>query len=136
MAADGGSAINSGRSATVTWLPIVRGDGSVRVGPFGTVTRLTPSATRSTRPRKEIRRAEKVGDEARYWPLIDLGWGADLLDPAVTHEDNAVGHRQRLVLVVGDEDRCDAEPLLQPAQFRLHALAQALVERSERLVEQ
>ena len=29
-----------------------------------------------------------------------------------------------------------AEPLLQPAQFDLHALAQALVERAQRLVEQ
>ncbi len=47
-----------------------------------------------------------------------------------------VGHRQRLVLVVGDDDRRDAEPLLKTAQFRLHAVAQTLVERPERLVEQ
>ena len=37
---------------------------------------------------------------------------------------------------MGDEDRRDAEPLLQSVQFRLHALAQTLVERSERLVKQ
>jgi hypothetical protein len=56
----------------------------------------------------------EIGDEARYRPLIDFGRGADLLDPAVAHDDNAIGHRQRLVLVVGDEGRRDAEPLLQP----------------------
>src|SRR5712671_6105785 len=46
--------MDSGRSATVTWLPIARDDGTARVGPSGTTTRLAPSTTRSTRPRKKF----------------------------------------------------------------------------------
>ena len=48
----------------------------------------------------------------------------------------AVGHGQRLVLVVGDEHRRGAELAQQAAQIDLHGLAQLAVERRERLVEQ
>ena len=44
--------------------------------------------------------------------------------------------RQRLVLVVRHHQGRDAEPLLQLAHLDLHVLAQLLVERAERLVEQ
>jgi hypothetical protein len=33
------------RIATVTWLPIARDDGTVRIGPSGMTTKLAPSAT-------------------------------------------------------------------------------------------
>jgi hypothetical protein len=33
------------RVATFTWLPIARDDGTVRIGPSGTTTKLAPSAT-------------------------------------------------------------------------------------------
>ena len=49
--------------------------------------------------------AEEVGDERRGRPLVDLARRADLLDRAVVHHDDAVGHRQRLFLVVRDHDR-------------------------------
>ena len=87
--------MDSGRRATVTRLAIVRDDGTVRTGPSGTTTRLAHNALDPTT--KEIRRTEKIGDEARYQPLIDLGRAADLLDSAVAHNDDPVGHRQRLV---------------------------------------
>ena len=61
---------------------------------------------------------------------------ADLHDPALVEHGDAVGHRQRLALVVGDEDEGDAERLLQRLQLVLHLLAQLEVERAERLVEQ
>jgi hypothetical protein len=54
LAAGDASAIHSGRSATVTWLPTVLDDGTARVGPSGTTTMLAPSTTRSTRPRKKL----------------------------------------------------------------------------------
>ena len=54
---------------------------------------------------------------------------------AEAHRD-AVGHAERFVLVVGDQHEGDADRLLQPAQFDLHLLAQLLVERRQRLVEQ
>jgi hypothetical protein len=107
----------------------------VRVGPSGATTRLAASTARSTQPRKKFAAPRKSATK-RDTALIDLGRGADLLDPAIAHDDDPVGHCHRLVLVVGDEHGRDPEALLQPAQFRLHALAQALVERSERFIEQ
>ena len=47
-----------------------------------------------------------------------------------------VGERQRLFLIVRDEDRGEAEPRLQQLQFDAHALAQIRVEIGQRLVEQ
>ena len=55
---------------------------------------------------------------------------------ALVHHRDAVGQHQRLFLVVGDEDRGQAEPALQAAHLELHGLAQLAVERAERLVEQ
>ena len=55
--------------------------------------------------------------------------------PCVEHGD-AVGHRQGLALVVGDEDEGEAERALQALQLALHLLAQLEVERAERLVEE
>ncbi len=52
------------------------------------------------------------------------------------HDDDAVGHDQSLLLIVGHEQEGDAEPLLKVLQLHLHALAQLEVERAERLVEQ
>ena len=59
-----------------------------------------------------------------------------MLDPAFVHHRDAVAHDQGLVLIVGDEDRRDAEFAQQVAQLDLHRLAQLAVERAERLVEQ
>ena len=55
--------------------------------------------------------------------------------PVVEHGD-AVAHRERLALVVGDEDERDADLVLDGLQLDLHLLAQLEVEGAERLVEQ
>ena len=68
--------------------------------------------------------------------LVDLGRRADLLDAALVEHRDAVAHRQRLLLVVGDEDEGDADLALHLLQLDLHLLAQLEVERAERLVEQ
>ncbi len=52
------------------------------------------------------------------------------------HADDAVGHRRRLDLVVGDEDRGDAELALQAPDLGAHGEAQRGVEVGQRLVEQ
>ena len=67
--------------------------------------------------------------------IVDLVGRADLLDHAVAHDDYLVGHRERLFLVVGDEDERDADFLLDPHKFKLHFLAELRVESGERLVE-
>ena len=60
----------------------------------------------------------------------------DLQDLAARHDGDAVGQRQRLFLVVGHEDEGDADGALDLAQLDLHLLAQLLVERAQRLVQQ
>ena len=52
------------------------------------------------------------------------------------HHDDAVGELQRLLLIVGDEDRGQAHAIVQIAQPAAQILADLGVERAERLVEQ
>ena len=54
----------------------------------------------------------------------------------MVHHRDAVGDGHRLLLVVGDDDEGEAELLLQVDQLELGLLAELLVERAERLVEQ
>ena len=60
----------------------------------------------------------------------------ELLDLAAVKHRDAIRHRERLGLVVGDVDHGHAEPLVQPPDLELHLLAQLLVQRPERLVHQ
>ncbi len=52
------------------------------------------------------------------------------------HHGDAVGHRERLALVVRDVAERDADGALHVLQLGLHVGAQLQVERAERLVEQ
>jgi hypothetical protein len=61
---------------------------------------------------------------------------AELSDPAVVHDQHAVGHGQRLALVVGHVDEGDPQLLLERDQRVLHLLAKPEIERAERFVEQ
>ena len=54
----------------------------------------------------------------------------------IVHHDDAVGHRQRLLLVVGDIDHRQAELGLDFADFLAHMPSELGVEVGERLVEQ
>ena len=72
-----------------------------------------------------------------------MGWfaapsaaDAELLEPPVPHDGDVIGDRQRLALIVGDEDCREAELPLQGAQFVASALAQLGVEAREGLVKQ
>ena len=44
--------------------------------------------------------------------VVYLFRGADLLDDAVLHDDDAVGHGEGLFLVVGDVEEGDAQALM------------------------
>ena len=61
---------------------------------------------------------------------------ADLLDPAVVHHDDAVGHFERFFLIVRHQDAGDVNLVVQPAEPGPQALPHLGVERAERLVEQ
>ena len=78
----------------------------------------------------------KPATNARRRPLVDLGGAPDLLDPAAVEHRDAVAHRERLLLVVGDEDERDPDLMLDRLQLDLHLLAELQVERAERLVEE
>ena len=78
--------------------------------------------------------ADELGDESAGRALVYFGRSADLLDPAVRQDGNAVGQRQSLGLVVRDVDRGLAEPALQIAQFLAHLDPQFEVEVGQRLV--
>ena len=68
--------------------------------------------------------------------VVELERRADLLDAAVAHHDDLVGHRHRLDLVVRDVDRGRLQPLVQFLDLGAHRHAQLGVEVGERLVEQ
>ena len=77
-----------------------------------------------------------LGHEGGRRLAVDLERRADLLDDAVVHDHDPVGHGQRFLLVVGHHDRGDPQTALQ----LLHLVAQVDphlgVERRERFVEQ
>ena len=80
--------------------------------------------------------ADKIGHESILRFIINIERRADLLDLALGHDDDRVGHAQGLLLVVRDEHERDAGGLLDVLELLLHVLAQLQVERGERLVEQ
>src|SRR6185437_6411114 len=79
-------------------------------------------------------------DEARgkrgLGPAVKRLRRAVLLDPAIPHQDDAVGHGHRLGLVVGDIDHGHAEALLQAADLGAHFVAQLGIEVGQRFVHQ
>ena len=93
----------------------------------------TPAAARAL---ENVGLADEGGDEARARARIDLLRVALLHQLARLHDRDAVGERQRLALVVRDEDEGAADLLVDAAQLLLHRLPELQVERRERLVEQ
>ena len=60
----------------------------------------------------------------------------DLLDDAVVHDDDPVGHGHRFDLVVRHVDAGRSQPAMQLANLAAHLDAQLRVEIRQRLVEQ
>ena len=84
----------------------------------------------------QVERARRTTPRRRRREVVDLGRRADLLDPALAHHDDPIGQRERLLLVVGDVDRRDAELALDRADLLAQRDADLRVERRQRLVEQ
>ena len=87
-------------------------------------------------PFEQIGGADEACDERRFRLLVDRARRSDLLDPAGAHHGDAVGDRERLLLVVRHVEHRDAEQLLQAADLAAHLDPQLGVEIGERLVEQ
>ena len=86
--------------------------------------------------RQHVDAADEVGDERGARVAVDLERRADMLDHAVVHHDDAVGHGQCLLLVVRDHDRRHAELALQAADLLAQVHAHDRVQRRQRLVQQ
>ncbi len=87
-------------------------------------------------PVEEVRLADEGGDEAGRRLVVERVRRADLLQPAVVHDGDPVGHHQRLLLVVGDVDDRHPQLVVQRLDLQLEPFPQLLVERAERLVHQ
>src|SRR2546430_17351568 len=79
-------------------------------------------------PYTTLFRSHEVGDEGIAGSVVDLRGGADLLDPAGVHDDDAAGDHERFFLVVGDVDRGEADLALAGLDLEPHACMQARVE--------
>src|SRR5277367_2535412 len=80
------------------------------------------------------RGADKVGDKHAVRPIVDLLRRGDLLDHPAVHDEDPVGHRHRLELVMSDVDGGRSDPVMQVTQLVAHDSAKLGVERAERLV--
>ena len=75
--------------------------------------------------RQPVALPHKLGNERRGRLVVDFLRGGVLLDLAVVHHRNAVGHQHGFVLIVGDHQRGDAQAALQLAQFGTQMLTHA-----------
>ena len=80
--------------------------------------------------------ADEPRDPARIRPLVYFRRRTDLRDPAAVHHGDAIGDHHRFILVVRDDDERRPQLRLQRLQLEPGLLAQFVVERRERLVEQ
>src|SRR6266702_6931589 len=81
-------------------------------------------------------RADEAGNELVFRLVVELERPAHLLDDAVMHDDDLVGHGHGLDLVVGDVDGRGLQPLVQLLDLGAHRDAQLGVEVRQGLVEQ
>ena len=79
--------------------------------------------------------ADKIGYEGIFRLVVYLLRRAHLLDVALVHYDNRIGHGEGLFLIMGDINKCDSQLIFQPDQFVLHVLAQLEIQGSQRLVQ-
>ena len=80
--------------------------------------------------------ADEVGDEARRRRFVDVARRADLQEAALAHDGDARGHGHGFFLVVRDHHAGHADLLDDVHQLDLRFLAQLLVQRAQRLVQQ
>ena len=86
--------------------------------------------------RNLVHRSDEPGHERVRRVSVDLGGRAELLHRSLRHHRDAIGDGQRLLLVVGDEQRRDPEIGLDAADLVAQARSNLGVERAQRLIEQ
>ena len=83
-----------------------------------------------------VDRADEAHHELVGRLLVQLARRADLLDAPLVQDDDLAGDLHRLLLVVRDDDRRHVHLVVESPQPGAQLLADACVERAERLVEQ
>ena len=84
---------------------------------------------------ENIALTDKVGDKSILRLIVDVLGRAYLLDPALVHDDDLVGHRECLFLVMRDIDEGDAQLVVHILELDLHLLAHLEVQRAKRLIQ-
>src|SRR5690606_24262170 len=79
---------------------------------------------------------DEVGNITISRTIIEFARRPYLSDAAMPHDADAVGHRQRFLLIMGNENESDAQLALQRQKLKLHLGPELRVERSHRFVEQ
>ena len=83
----------------------------------------------------EVRFAQKAGRKPIDRALIQLFGRADMLNRAIEHDHDAIGHRERFFLIIGDVDKGCPDTPVNILELFLHLHAQLLIQRAERLIE-
>ena len=83
---------------------------------------------------EEIHVAEKVVNERAGGVVVNFVGRANLLDPALVHYHNAIGHFQRFFLIVRHEDAGDVNFVMQLSQPTAQLQPDFGVERTERFI--
>ena len=103
------------------------------------VTAMPPTRTAwcaGHRGRQLVHRSDEAGDERTGRVAVHLAWRAQLLEPTVRHDADAIADAQRLFLIVGDEQGGDAELGLDAPDLVAQRGAHLGVQRRQWLVEQ
>jgi hypothetical protein len=110
-----------------------RGTGDGQTVATGQLDLPTPDATG-----QEIHggRSDKARHKLIGRSVVQLKGGADLLDHAVAHDHDFVGHGHGLDLIVGHVDRGGANPLVQLLDLGAHLHTQFRIQVGQGLVKQ
>src|SRR5690606_7438269 len=81
-------------------------------------------------------RAEEAHDEVRAGPVVEIVRTPYLLDAAAVDDDDLISDLEGLLLVVGDENRCHVDLVVEAAQPVTELLADLGIQGAEGLVEE
>src|SRR2546423_1072692 len=68
--------------------------------------------------------------------MVQLARRADLFQRSTIHQRDVIGHRERFLLIMGDEEERDPHAALQLFQLAADLFAKLRIERGERLIQQ
>ena len=85
---------------------------------------------------QDVTLTDEIRHKRIFWLIIHILRGANLLNFAIIHHHDGVGHGQRLFLVVGNVNETDPQTLLNIFEFGLHIFAQFQIQRRQRFIQQ